>query len=1301
MMNKISKEIYKTDKFNIYSSHDYDDCGVILGYWDQEKTPEIVQDLENSIRSVEKKCKKLFLELIYYQYYHQDCNNNNNSNPSTPNSSLMVNELKNYKLETSSVPELTKLWKINKKLKGLSSKIGIDDKIILFHTNEYVRKLREKAIGNIEKYLPKLKKTFLKTYAKHKVIQSDTVLTTPEENVEYSKISKSEYNFYKSASKKKFKPLKKNLRKKGIMSPERNTNQCKRKNYPSKNKSNKRIWCADGKDEKKNKTSSHSFCKNEILNNHANKSKNDHSMNKLNSNFIVTTYPWSPKESIGSIIEYGVDKNLDDVKNDDKINCCLTSKEYKTNDDLIQKKLIDDEKNIWMPTKVNLTPDKRCRSKYTKTISDKSKTATTIMISQSRKNNYFEIPNINLLAEASGDNSKSTEDKKVRTKWEKLVNEYSELYSYYSGLKESAINDKTISPTKLKQIVKEIDEVIENYQNFLRVYYRFLQLKSKVKSLKPVGQHTSIFEKSHFICSSSIRKNYNEKKKENNSVVLKETFNQVLSVGPTELSHTESDSAMLLNCWEKTSPLIKGILLAHKKIFLFKCAYIDIFILELERTVNFAERKCGDLMQKLNYYKEYYEKWVNAERLGKNMHLRKKNKKYCRHENEDESSSENEFEKVNRYFYKKIRSKINEMNHEITIANRKLQNHNNKDDETAENESKIKMALTPKKENKGEQVVNGENKTCESESFVSVKKQESLPSETVIKDCLDDFKLSERQSTKSVPVENLRSRKKELNPQMKRGFSTLQRYKLRSKSLPQGVRRKFGFGGFIEVFDSKVGRLSNNPSKSKTSLKANSIRSFKTFKSEGQGRLDFMDHKNTLLRRKTISKSARSLQQRMSKSKIDFKSNGVRRENFFSKNIKSEPNFSENFRMTIKNSNVNNLNNKPSINSCKAIVPSENIMKNSFQPKMNSHLGNISNLISKPNTLIPFLKQPIPFIPCSSTTKTFNLGLNVQQVLSLIKNKKHSISLETLVRNGMKATRSISNKIEPTVNTLFFSHSQVTSSSVCPAQTCIEDSFSVVTSDVGYHSNCSLLKRTQALRSETDDNKKINYHHERSETKINEEIEINKIERPEDVWVVEQPDGYCNLKKTRSKCTCYPSKNCVDYQKVLREYTTWASPDTKSTTSFTSDCFSSYNSTITYRKPKLCTIPSGEKIGLGMQENGKIEINKIQKGLITQKNLDVCEASAEIDSIESELSLKEMEFKNILNFYQELLLLKDKIKTLRNKNINSSSQSTIQQQGRNQKIKKDPLRPTPSMALANVLRKIQGLQDKIKLIDKP
>ena len=40
--------------------------------------------------------------------------------------------------------------------------------------------------------------------------------------------------------------------------------------------------------------------------------------------------------------------------------------------------------------------------------------------------------------------------------------------------------------------------------------------------------------------------------------------------------------------------------------------------------------------------------------------------------------------------------------------------------------------------------------------------------------------------------------------------------------------------------------------------------------------------------------------------------------------------------------------------------------------------------------------------------------------------------------------------------------------------------------------------------------------------------------------------------------------------------------------------------------------------------------------MITQKNLDVCEASAEIDSIESELSLKEMEFKNILNFYQEV-----------------------------------------------------------------
>lgn len=51
-----------------------------------------------------------------------------------------------------------------------------------------------------------------------------------------------------------------------------------------------------------------------------------------------------------------------------------------------------------------------------------------------------------------------------------------------------------------------------------------------------------------------------------------------------------------------------------------------LFCLELEQTVNFAERKYGDLMQQLHFYKKYYEKWsdnnkVNALALKVSSHI--------------------------------------------------------------------------------------------------------------------------------------------------------------------------------------------------------------------------------------------------------------------------------------------------------------------------------------------------------------------------------------------------------------------------------------------------------------------------------------------------------------------------------------------------------------------------------------------------------------------------------------------------------------------------------------------------------
>ncbi|KAK6632339.1 hypothetical protein RUM44_007380 [Polyplax serrata] len=761
---------------------------------------------------------------------------------------------------------------------------------------------------------------------------------------------------------------------------------------------------------------------------------------------------------------------------------------------------------------------------------------------------------------------------------------------------------------------------------------------------------------------------------------------EVMNAGPTELPGSGVDSATILNCWEKSStPLIK----------------------ELERTVNFAERKCGDLMQQLNFYKEYYQKWINSERsIGPNYSKRKF--KTCCKPCLGVGSSETEFDKVNQFFYTKIRNKISEMNQEITNANRQL---NNKIENRGVQKSNENEEINEKILHENPLDLNTvENKICKSEPTVTAKKQEvAAPPFHLGYEGQGDIKLTEKQSSKSVPV--TAQIRMDFTPSKKRSTS-LQRYKLRSKSLPQGVRRKFGFGGFIEVPDSKTNLRNRNRSKSKTLLKINSHRSFKTFKSEGHVKPKLTESKSGYFckLRRDPSKSVRSLQHRVPKPKTSASCRGSN-SIMYSKDVKSESIVLRNIARSPQDrigELPNSIDSKSAtVNLCRDVVPSADNLKvpiehSNFSP----NVGKLNHLMAKPNTLIPFLKQPIPFIPCSSTSKTFNLGLNVQQVLSMIKHRRHSITLQTVIKNGMQATRSLTEKMEPAVNTLFFSHtttshSQMTST-LCPARACTEDTFSIVTEDIGCRSNCSLLKQTQALRSEIVTEKKME--------NFNSDI---KLERPEDVWVVEQPDmNSRECKKSQSRCTCFPSKHCVDYHKVLRQYTGWRIPTTK-TRSVTSDDYS-YQRMITYPKTKLCSIPSQDNmIWTSQDQDEKNDLTKVQSDLknltrrysslekqITERNLDDDDANAELDAMESELTVREMELKDILNFYQQLLLLKEKLKSLRVRNTNSTSQTAIHS-SQSQRPKKDPLRPTPSMALTKVLRKIQGLQDKIKLIDAP
>lgn len=524
------------------------------------------------------------------------------------------------------------------------------------------------------------------------------------------------------------------------------------------------------------------------------------------------------------------------------------------------------------------------------------------------------------------------------------------------------------------------------------------------------------------------------------------------------------------------------------------------------------------------------------------------------------------------------------MNQEISQANLKMQNKFENCNSNAKIDYKTRHK-SDKKKGENLQSTHIENKTSNSEPIMKVPEEKSRPS-SATHESGENVKIVGKQSSKSVPGRRKDGRKKDFLP-LKKRHSSLQRYKIRSKSLPQGVRRKFGFGGYVEVFDPNLNLRPNSRSQSKTSLKADSYISFKTIKSEGQVKAKFGEAKHSNVGRNTSS-TARSLPFKVSKSKVNDKTKEMSK-SYSSKSVKSESAVPKNFEKVSQSSNADSqvsCTKSGTINFCRDIAPSNSIAKGPITDP------NLNHLMSKPNALIPFLRQPIPFIPCSSTSKSFNLGLNVQQVLSLIKHRRHSITLQTVIKNGLRATRSITDIIEPTVNTLFFSHtttshSQVTSA-LCPARSCIEDTFSIVTDDIGCRSNCSLLKQTQAMRSEMMEDKKLE--------NLNEDVEINKFHRPEDVWVVEQPDNSSkNCKKSRSRCTCYPSKHCVDYQKVLREYTGWRG---HKAASFSSETYSSYHPMITYSRPKLCPIPSQENVDWGFQENnGKIELMKVHNDL--------------------------------------------------------------------------------------------------------
>lgn len=115
-----------------------------------------------------------------------------------------------------------KLFSINEELLATSKKIGLNDKIILFPTNEYLKVLKEKATKIVEEYWSKVQNEFIKTYIK-RTTKSDLALSKAAKDRLYlgiSKITQNEWEFYKKLSKLSVhkKKYKNSFRKKTIFS---------------------------------------------------------------------------------------------------------------------------------------------------------------------------------------------------------------------------------------------------------------------------------------------------------------------------------------------------------------------------------------------------------------------------------------------------------------------------------------------------------------------------------------------------------------------------------------------------------------------------------------------------------------------------------------------------------------------------------------------------------------------------------------------------------------------------------------------------------------------------------------------------------------------------------------------------------------------------------------------------------------------------------------------------------------------------------------------------------------------------
>ncbi|KAL0274287.1 UNVERIFIED_CONTAM: hypothetical protein PYX00_006751 [Menopon gallinae] len=638
------------------------------------------------------------------------------------------------------------------------------------------------------------------------------------------------------------------------------------------------------------------------------------------------------------------------------------------------------------------------------------------------------------------------------------------------------------------------------------------------------------------------------------------------------------------------------------------------------------------------------------------VHKKSKNKYNRRYEDNrsvtEDESEENIPKQMNNNFNEKLRNKIFEITKEIKEANRKIilkeatfisnQKRNNEGEGGGKRELNKNVTT---------------NRVTKSESNMENRNEDSLKESA--------------QNLKKIS-NNMLSKKK--SPAAPKRHVSVQKYKLRSKSLPQGVRRKFGFGSFVEIVDRpkhnnllKIKSRTSVTSGSKTNLERGRPKT-RTLSGPSSRQRDRSTSVKLALDKTESSKNMTCLGDGDTYTVV---SNMEHRSN------KSFSNFSTDFGSN-------------QIKLCATYLPED-------KDKLDS--GKKSIVLSR--------RQPIPFTICR-TSKTFNLGLNIQQVLSMIKSKRHSTMLQAILKDNIQTARSVIQKTEP-INALYIATSsrigRTTESETCPARD-DDQCFSVISANSTEGSlKCKLLTCRQSVREEIIENIRTGD----TPYPLVRQIKISELQRPEDVWVVEQPDSHHSLQRIRSRCTCYPSRDSVDYQKVLKQYSRMKQCEQKAVYSPENFVSRDFATGFVMAGSDLYSMPSHvhyrEKIG-----GPRLDFKRLQEDLdnltrryefiqeqIMERRMSDYEVDAELDALELEFNYREEDCKTILNFHNQLLTLKRKLQELRGRPRSSSNMGEVAT--KQPRSRKDPFRPTPSMTLTKVLRQIQCLQNKIKLID--